>query len=621
MTQRGIQTDDRERVKAASDIAEVIREHLALTPKGREFVALCPFHDDHRPSMYVVPAKQIYHCFSCGATGDVFTFVMKYLGLEFPEAMRMLAERARIELTTRPAAARAPSDGPTIEQIRQTLALAGDFYRAALTSSDHGRAAREMVRARGIDDATAERFGLGAAPDDWERLVRALRSKGIPDDAMVAAGVARRRDSGGCFDTIRNRLVFPIHAAHGKIAAFGGRKLNPDDEPKYLNTPETTVFRKGSLLYGLSQAMPAVIRTGRVVIVEGYIDVIACHQHGLTNVVGTMGTALTPDHARGLRGRAREVVLLFDSDEAGARAAFRAGEVFFGEPLDVRVAAPPPPGFEPKDPDELLAESGGRAALESMISSARDVVELRFHALRERVAGAGPAAMASALEQELARLVEIGINEAPPVRRRLILRQIASVLGMLESDVARLLPAGRSAQRRQSAAATSPDQADYRPSDPPSTQEVLLGCALACPDAVDETSRDLLRPEAYSHPLLAKVAQGVQTVLARGGSPGLEFVLRALGPDEPARQAAMAIAHHIEHIHGHGTDDQRARLHDAWREATRRARLSSSRGAISEIKPAHIDDDAALMAAMERSLRRKRELGPDPGALPRPYDG
>lgn len=629
MSERVFESDDRERVREASDIAEVLREHLALTPKGREYVALCPFHDDHKPSMYVVPGKQIYHCFSCGATGDVFTFVMKYLGLEFREALEMLAERAGIELQRRPRTGGLErdrgGDGVPAEQVREALELAAEFYRAALHKSDHGQPARDMIRARGLGDAMVERFGLGAAADDWERLVKALRSRGVSDAAMVAAGVAKARDSGGCFDMLRNRLVFPIHAAHGKVIAFGGRKLNPEDEPKYLNTPETSVFKKGKTLYGLAQAMPAIIKSGRVIVVEGYIDVIACHQYGFTNVVGTLGTALTQDHARMLRGRCREVVLLFDADEAGSRAAFRAGEVFFGEPLDVKVAASPDVQGETvaKDPDELLAEEGGTEAFHEMIEGARDVIELRFERLRERVAGAGPAAVAAAVEEELGKLVEMGINEAPPLRRRGVVHQIARVLGLGAHDIDRMIPKGRSAVRRSGGpvpSQTLEQVPEYRPGDPLSVREVLLGCALACPEVVSGSDGDLLRPEAYSQLLLAKVAQGVQAVLAGGGTPGLNAVLRVIGGDEPAREAAIALAHRVEHIHGsdRGPSEVRSRLREAWREAARRARREGLQGTGIELKPAG-GDAAAVVAAMNDRVGRRRAEGHDPRALPRPY--
>lgn len=661
--QNGDRERDRDRVREASDIVEVLRQHLALTPKGREYLALCPFHDDHKPSMYVVPSKQIYHCFSCGATGDVFTFVMKYLGLEFREALEMLAERAGIELTPwrRPGGLARGGDapegaseyddrGPSVpaEQIREALALTTEFYKAVLHKSDQGRAAREMVASRGISDAMVERFEMGAAIDDWERLARALRTKNVSDAAMCAAGVAKARDNGGCFDMLRNRLVFPIHAQHGKVVAFGGRKLKAEDEPKYLNTPETSVFKKGKTLYGLSQAMPTIIRTGRVIVVEGYIDVIACHQYGFTNVVGTLGTALTREHARLLRGRCREVVLLFDADAAGQKAAFRAGEVFFGEPLDVRVAAAQDGADDDKakDPDELLAEEGGSEVFEAMLEGSRDVIELRFEALRDRVAGAGPAAVAAAVEEELGKLVEMGINEAPPLRRRFVIGQIARVLGLTAHEIDRMTPKGRSASRRR--AESGDDQTgegevaalSYRPTEPLSVHEVLLGCALACPGAAGPGDRDLLRSDAYSHPLLQTVAQCVESVLASGGTPGLDAVLRAVGDNEPAREAAIGLMTHVEFIHRSGSqrggerDEQRAiesrdaRLREAWKNAAARARRETPGGIRRETPggmtlelKTTMTDSAAILAAMNDRVRAKRAIGHDPRALPRPLDG
>ena len=331
-----------EQVRAASDIAEVVGEHVSLKPKGREFVGLCPFHDDRRPSMAVVPSKQIFKCFACGAGGDVFGFVMRYHGMDFPEALKYLAERAGIELRPRRAdrGAAAPAGSPVYSKrdIVDANAAAAAFFRAIFEHESHGAAAREAAERRGFDAETIEAFGIGASPDRWDGLVQWIASKGLDESLFIEAGLLKKRDNGGCYDAMRNRLIFPIRDQIGRAIAFGGRRINDEDEPKYLNSPESALFSKSTALFGIDRAARAIQAERTAVVVEGYTDVIACHRAGVCNVVGTLGTALTTGHAVVLRRLCERVVLLFDGDEAGRRAADRAMEVLFAEDIDIQVA-------------------------------------------------------------------------------------------------------------------------------------------------------------------------------------------------------------------------------------------------------------------------------------------
>ena len=433
--------DDRERVLDAAEIADVVGERCALKPKGREFVCLCPFHDDRNPSMFVVPHKRMFHCFVCGTGGNAIDFVMKYHGMGFREALETLAERHGVEIGGRGGdgeAGRAAGEAGgalSRDALLEANGFAMRFFRSIFAHREHGAAAREAAAARDIDETMVEAFAIGASPDRFDGLVSYARSKGQSLETLEAAGLVKRSERGGWYDALRNRLIFPILDQAGRPVAFGGRILNPEDTPKYLNSPETKVFQKGSVLFGVRQAWAEMRRTGVAVVTEGYTDVIACHRAGFGNVVATLGTALTDRHARLLRRAVDRVVLLFDGDEAGRRAADRAFEVFFSEPVDVSIAALP--GGE--DPADLLSADGGRERFAAALTSAVDAMEFRFGRLTERLEesghGVGSQSRARLVEEDLGRLVDLGLARLPPIRRRSAIRRYAAVAGVDEGAV------------------------------------------------------------------------------------------------------------------------------------------------------------------------------------------
>jgi len=414
--------DDRQRVLDATDIVRLIGEEITIKPKGREFVCLCPFHDDHNPSCYVVPHKQIFHCFVCGAGGNAIDFVMKRHQLDFREALRLLADRAGIELTPlRAGGARAAAPGASKQEVADAGAFALEFFRTILRHESHGAPAREAIARRGITGEMVAAFELGAAPDRWDGLLKTVEAKRLDPGAFVAAGLLKRRDGGGLYDAFRNRWIFPIRDSLGRVVAFGGRKLREEDEPKYLNSAETPIFDKSATCYGLPQASEAIRSSRRAIVVEGYTDVIACHQAGERNVVATLGTAMTPKHARILRRLADEIVLVFDGDEAGQRAADRALEVFFAEPVDVRIAVLPG-GADPADllsgkalSGDGLSGEGGAEAWRRAIDSAADALDFRFARLRDRLSTLSPTARVRAVEEDVDRLQSLGLSRLSPL--------------------------------------------------------------------------------------------------------------------------------------------------------------------------------------------------------------
>ena len=357
----------KEQVLEAIDIVDVIGERVSLKRKGREYVGLCPFHDDHRPSMAVSPQKQIFKCWSCGVGGDVFKFVQLSQRVEFTEALRMLAERAGISTRDTERQANQPSREP----IRQALKWAAAHFQRNLQQTPAGKAALDYAHRRGMTDETIARFGLGLAADAWDDLLQQANRARVPGEALQQAGLIASNDQGRTYDRFRNRLIFPINDALGRVVAFGGRTLG-DDPAKYLNSPETPLFNKSRILYGLDVARQDIGRERQAIIVEGYTDAVLLSQAGVRNVVATLGTALTDSHVKLLRPLADVLLMCFDSDEAGMRAADRAVETALRHRITVKVVIMP----DGQDPADFVIGQGSDA-LKSLLQSAIDALE--FH--------------------------------------------------------------------------------------------------------------------------------------------------------------------------------------------------------------------------------------------------
>ena len=451
---------DRDRVLAGSDILAIIGESIALRPKGREHLGLCPFHDDKSPSFAVVTHKSgssvmggcgFYKCFSCGAAGNAIDFVINFHRMDFPSALRFLAARANIELTPwqpngSSSGPKRPDGEPTKDEVLRANLLAERFFQRVYADEAKGSKARAEVSRRGFETAIVEGFKIGAAGAKSDALVEGIK-RGValaresggsdypPFDAFVTAGVIRpARSGGGHIDLLRDRLVFPICDDLGRPIAFGGRKLDPEQEPKYLNSPETPVFSKSRSLYGIHLAKRRIIETKRAIVTEGYTDVIACHRAGFTNTVATLGTALTREHARMLRRLAETVVLLFDGDEAGQKAADRAVEVFFSESIDIKICVLP----DNLDPDDLLRREGGAAQFASAVESSVDALRFMATRIRKQLEGRGMSGRQQVIEQTMAKFVDLGLNAMSGLRRQLVLQTLADICGVGSNDLDRL---------------------------------------------------------------------------------------------------------------------------------------------------------------------------------------
>lgn len=366
-------------VRARADIVDVIGEFVSLKKAGREFKANCPFHDERTPSFYVVPDKGFYKCFGCGKSGDVFSFVMEKGGMDFIEAVKHVAGKAGVEV--REAKRTREEDDPNRPRY-EINAFARDWFSGQLTDPKIGEAARSYLEGRGIAPDVAERFGLGFAPDEWRALRDAAAKHGLDESLMMELGlIGTSERAKEPYDRFRGRIIFPIEGLSGRVIGFGGRVLASDnkDAPKYLNSPETPIYHKGRTLYGMSWARHSIRREECALIVEGYMDVVSLAAHGFENVAAPLGTALTPEQAQLLTKYTTRVLLLFDSDAAGLRATFRAGDTLLEAGLHPAVVTFPPG----EDPDTVV-RSEGPDALREYLEQAIDVLDRKVQILEER---------------------------------------------------------------------------------------------------------------------------------------------------------------------------------------------------------------------------------------------
>ncbi|GAA0108322.1 DNA primase [Clostridium tertium] len=364
-----------EKVKEQNDIVDVISESVRLKRSGRNFSGLCPFHNEKSPSFSVSQDKQIYKCFGCGESGNVITFVMKNKNMPFVEAVKYLADR--VNITIESDKGRISPTAKKRELLYKVNVEAARFFYSNLRLT---KEAKEYFLNRGIKEETIKRFGLGFAKDSWNNLLFHLRKLGFKDDLLLEAGlVSTSERTGNKYDRFRNRVIFPVFDYRGKVIGFGGRVLD-DSKPKYLNSPETLVFQKGTNLYGLNFAIKSKMQERYFIIVEGYMDLITLHQYGITNVVASLGTALTTNQARLLRRYADKVIISYDADIAGQAATMRGLDILKDAGFDVRVLSIP----QGKDPDEYV-RSNGKDAFIKLINGAESLIDYRLKKAEEGI--------------------------------------------------------------------------------------------------------------------------------------------------------------------------------------------------------------------------------------------
>jgi len=406
--------DLKERVRDAIDIVDLVGGYISLKRSGRGLVGLCPWHDDSRPSLQVNHERQTFRCWVCDIGGDVFNFVMRMEKLEFREAIEQLADRAGIEMPR--GRAGLPTDDKAA--LVRICTWAAERFHACLLSAPEAGPARDYLAGRGLDQNTIGHFQLGFAPQAWDWLLRQASAAGFqPQDLARAGLVVERQERGGHYDRFRGRAMFPIRDPQGRCIAFGGRVLPGSDDPaKYINSPETPLFSKSSMLYGLDTAREAMAASRRAIVVEGYTDCLAARQAGIGDVVAVLGTALGERHAKLIRRYADRIVLLLDGDDAGRRRANEILDVLLAEPIDVRIARMP----AGVDPCEFVLERG-REAFEALVAAAIDPLDYRMEeAIASLAPDAGDDAALAALESVLGALARVSARSPlSPSQRRL----------------------------------------------------------------------------------------------------------------------------------------------------------------------------------------------------------
>ncbi len=423
--------DVREQVRAQTDIVGLIAEAMSLQPRngGREYCGLCPFHDDHDPSLRVYPDRQTYKCWVCNEGGDAFSWIMKRESVGFREALEILARRANIELPKFNGRQDGGADNKAA--LFEVLLWAEGIFHQEFVSGPTGSPARDYIRSRGFTADTVRRFRIGYHPNDWEWLQRQARGKFSNEQLEAVRLIGKRDGDRGYYDNFVDRVVFPIRNERGQVVGFGGRVLPGADDShgKYWNSPESPVFFKSRLVYGLDFAREGLKQTGTAVVTEGYTDCIMCHQHGLNNVVGTLGTALTDQHVTTLKRFVKKVVLVYDGDNAGQRAAERAVERFVAQDVDLRIMTLP----ENKDPDEFLSTYGADA-WRKLAESAPEAWEYKFQTLRKRYTLDTVSSRQQVLDEMLGVLSAAPKNAAN-VREGMYLSNLAQRVGASEQQV------------------------------------------------------------------------------------------------------------------------------------------------------------------------------------------
>jgi DNA primase len=366
-----------EKVRSASDIVDVISDYVPLKKQGRNYFGLCPFHGEKSPSFSVSPDKQIYHCFGCGAGGNVFSFLMNIEGYSFVEAVNNLGKKSSIELPQiqQDLSAKGNDEKRAMSEIHELLAK---LYHHCLLHTKQGRPALDYLENRGFTRESIERFQIGFAPDSWETAVHFFQKRGLDLSIAEKAGlIGKRQSDGKPYDRFRNRVMFPIWDRTGTVVAFGGRVLD-DGEPKYLNSPESKIFQKGKTLYGLNLSRAEMRQKQHAVVFEGYVDTIAAYRAGVTNGVATLGTSLTEDHAAILKRNVQSVTICYDSDRAGVEAAFRAAEILGKQGCTVKISQMP----DGMDPDDYIVKFGSESFQKDIIGASLTVMAFKIQYYR-----------------------------------------------------------------------------------------------------------------------------------------------------------------------------------------------------------------------------------------------
>lgn len=533
-----------EEVVRRNDITDIVGSYVQLRHRGRTHSGLCPFHSEKTPSFVVYPETQSFYCFGCGAGGDVITFIKKINNLDYVEAVKFLASRAGMPL---------PEEDDKVGRLRSRVlsinrAAARFFYEQLNAESEEAKTARGYWRGRGLSDATIRRFGLGYAPNDFKALRSHLRGLGFSEEEMLAAGVVKRSEKGNVYDAFRGRVMTPIFDLRGNVIAFGGRVLG-DEKPKYINSPETLVYKKSKAMFALNIAKKSQSR--RYILCEGYMDVISLHQAGFETAVAACGTALTPDQVRMLGEYADEVVLCYDSDEAGQKATARSLGLFAESPVKVSVLNIP----GAKDPDEFIKKYG-RERFESLLNGTANAIEYNLAKVREKYDLGRPADRVEYIKDAIKLLA----GRVTPTERDVYAGRLAEETDVAKTAVLAQLDAAvkanlrRAERQRQQALLGQGAGADIKlPYNAPGGEKALgvasaeqqLVAALIKDPSLIPAARARVGPERF---MMQDVAEAYRAVLAcadEGAAPELALLATRL-PEETVSLLSRLLARNYD---------------------------------------------------------------------------
>lgn len=527
-----------------SDITEVVSSYVQLRHRGRTHTGLCPFHSEKTPSFVVYPETQSFYCFGCGAGGDVITFVRKINNLDYVEAVKMLAGRAGMPM---------PEEDDKAGRLRsRVLAInkeaARFFYEQLNAENDDARTARAYWRGRGLSDSTIRRFGLGYSPNDFGALRRHLRARGYTEEEMLASGLQKRSEKGNVYDVFRGRVMTPIFDLRGNVIAFGGRVLG-DEKPKYINSPETLVYKKSKAMFALNIAKKSASR--RYILCEGYMDVISLHQAGFDTAVAACGTALTQDQVRLLGEYADEVVLCYDSDEAGQKATARSLGLFAESPVKVSVLNIP----GAKDPDEFIKKYG-RERFEALLNGTSNAIEYKLAKVREKYDLARPADRVEYIKDAIRLLA----GRLTPTEREVYAGRLAEETDVAKANVMAQLEAAvranqRRAQRqREKELLNTGAGADIKlPYNVPGGEKALgvasaeqqLVAALIRDPSLIPMAESRVKPEQFLMEDMAAAYAAVLEAKRQGHLPDLATLASAL-PEETVSRLSLLLARNYD---------------------------------------------------------------------------
>jgi len=479
-----------DRVRDAANIVDVISQHLDLRKRGQNFVGICPFHNDTHPSLYVSPAKEIYKCFACGAGGNVFTFLMEYNKLNFVEAVKQLGEKYGVAVRM----SGSSNDKDSYTKLYEIHEYAADLFHKRLFSNE-GKNVLDYLHSRGLNDETIKLFRIGFSFTEWEDLLNKVKKHKFPREVIEKSGLFTKSDK-GIFDRFRNRVMFPISHQSGKIIAFGGRTIDKDEPAKYINSPDTTLYHKSNILYGLQLARQAIREQNAVFLVEGYMDLIQLFQAGIKNVVAVSGTALTEQHVRQINKLANSAYVMYDGDKSGADAAIRAGYVLYQGAVEPQIIKVP----DGLDPDDWVRESGKETVLDN-VDKAQSLIDFQIEAKNvDSLSSTGRSQFVNDILFAVSRIKDSIITNS-------ILRNISQHLQIDESELLQRLKRERLRQRLKPTEMQIEEKPMEFSSLAQKAQLILVKLLADENPQIRQLVRDKLELKLVDEPILKKIAE------------------------------------------------------------------------------------------------------------------